>query len=737
MPSNVIKSPFARLALALAVAGSCLAMAPDDNKEAQTQLRDFIHYTRISRYDLAAANGQALLDRLPAPYGKAEGDKAMKLTDFVKMVEASGELARFEQSAGSGQRVGELEAVASKLLKAYEQGKLDMARDAAEITKSISLLTGTQTQRMYARERLAAAGEYAMPQLIQALQKKSDVALTGEVRALLIDMRRQSIAPLVSALPSVPPTLQETIAGILGEIPYKTSLAALYELAATTQVDAVRNAAMNAINRINYGEGGFVSGNGASVAAMYEALGEAYYAKQSSLLLFPHDETQPVWNFDPASGLSGTPVRTELFNTMMAMRSAERALVLDPSNKTALALWVAANFRREIDTPKEYANPLYGADRRDAMYYAVAAGPSICQRVLARAIDTKDTPLARKAIAALQKTAGAAALAAAENNRRPLLEALRYPNRRVQVEAALALASAQPQTTFDGADRVVPILASAIREPNSKYAVILSNKGEAANAFADQLKPTGFTVFVGTQLSDVADAVAGAPGVDLVIVALPNPSTLTAVAEARASSKLAAAPILAFSDAQGAIDLNSALEKDLSFRAARSGIDAAAVTESIKQLSEKAAGEPMTAEDAAAYQGRALTALRDLAISANPVFSVADAAGPLTSALRELKGPVRTQVADVLSRINDRRVQVALADAALAAEGEEMTALLGKSTDAAKRFGNLLEDRQVKRLIELAGSAQGDQATAVAALLGSLNLSNDGLVPLITGRKKV
>lgn len=45
---------------------------------------------------------------------------------------------------------------------------------------------------------------------------------------------------------------------------------------------------------------------------------------------------------------------------------------------------IAANFSREIDSPANYTNPAYPATRRDAMYYAVAAGSSTAQRVLAR-----------------------------------------------------------------------------------------------------------------------------------------------------------------------------------------------------------------------------------------------------------------------------------------------------------------------------------------------------------------
>jgi hypothetical protein len=74
-------------------------------------------------------------------------------------------------------------------------------------------------------------------------------------------------------------------------------------------------------------------------------------------------------------------------------------------------------------------------------------------------------------------------------------------------------------------------------------------------------------------------------------------------------------------------------------------------------------------------------------------------------------------------------------DAALNAQGDEQIALLGKMSESAKRFGNQLEPRQVQRVVDMASNAPGATATAAAALMGSLNLSNNNLIPLILGQR--
>ncbi|MCA9293392.1 MAG: hypothetical protein KDA20_06230, partial [Phycisphaerales bacterium] len=102
--------------------------------------------------------------------------------------------------------------------------------------------------------------------------------------------------------------------------------------------------------------------------------------------------------------------------------------------------------------------------------------------------------------------------------------------------------------------------------------------------------------------------------------------------------------------------------------------------------------------------------------------------------LDESSGGVMLRVADILSRIGEKRAQVALMDAALRADGYEQVALLRMTTDSAKRYGNLLDERQVSQAIELSDAMDEELATTAAALVGALNLSNNQIVPLILGQ---
>jgi hypothetical protein len=439
--------------------------------------------------------------------------------------------------------------------------------------------------------------------------------------------------------------------------------------------------------------------------------------------------------------LTMTSIRTEVYHEAMAMRNAERSLRIRPQgNDQALSLWLAANFSREIDTAamnQPYENPAYGPDRREAMYYAVAAGASPSEAVLARALDRRDTPLARQAIAAIEQTAGGAALWSRSGERKPLIQALSYPNRRVQYEAALALAKAQPTSGFEGSERVVPILASAVRDASARFAVVIGSNPEVANSARRTLERLGYKVLPpGMQLADVREGMAEVPGVDLVVSTNLNPeATRGLIDQARRTPKLGATPILAMTDPQGAIELRRAYDRDSLIEVRPMGLNETQVAAAVEQLVEKASGGPISEEEARSYAIRSISVMRDLTVSGNPVFDVGEAANSLIEAMKSSGGQQKIDLAEVLSRVNQKRVQVALMDAAMNSSDEEQIILLGKVADSAKRHGNLLEPRQVQRVLDMAARAPGQTATAAAALVGALDVGNRNLVPLILGQQ--
>lgn len=681
-------------------------------------LRDFIHYVRVARYDVAGSMGDELIRRKITP------------SDFVGLVESGDELGRFEDAIGRALKVGELEGTAGALSKLYQTGKVSKARNPDEIKKNIAMLVGPVRGKILARERLIPAGEYAMPQLLEALLDRSNPALQSEATSVIREMGRHAVIPLTTALPNLEAGQQELVVDLLGAVGRRAAIPAIVELRSKATLAGVKAACDRAVERLG--------GAGADTATLYNQLAEAYYAENTDLTSFPGEDHQLIWSFVKGGGLSMQAIRTPVYNEAMAMRFAEKALSVDAANTDAVTTWVASNFSREIDSPENYQNPVYGPERRDAMYYAVAAGPNVSQRVLARALTGRDTPLARKALAAVEKTAGNSVLVPTSGGTSALVDALSYPNRRVQYDAALAIAAAGPSQPFPGSQRVVPTLASAIRDAGTQYAVVLASDNESYQSVRKILEKSKYQVLpFGKTLAEIAAPVSEAPGIDLVVIAnLSATKSGEAVGELRGNTRTAASPTLILAPSESIGDLRGAYSRDRLVAVRPVALGEETITKAAESLVQSGAGGGISGDEAKAFAGRSLAALRDLAVSGNQALKVEDASAALVGALANSKIANRADVADVLARVGLPRAQIALADAALDSSGTEQVVMLDKVTQSARRYGNLLEARHIPRLMELASKGTGAEATAAAAAIGALGVSNTDLVPLITGTAK-
>jgi len=698
--------------------GSTNAVQPanNDHEAELVLLRDFIHFVKIARFDVAADLGGQLLDSGLSP------------EQFVDLVDSSRELGRFEEAVAASMRVPALEPIAARLDSSYRSGKLARARNPEEIARNIEFLTDGLRARQLGRQRLIAAGEYAMPQLLDAYLQKDNLALKAQVQRLLVDMGRQTIAPLITALPGLNATRQQAVCEVLGLIPYRTSLPVLIDLYQNTDNNDVRQACGRSISRLG--------GNPSSdVADMYALMADSYYNEPAELTSFPGEDYQIVWDFNPGLGLVMTPVVTPVFHEAMAMRYAEGSLAVNADSGETLALWISSNYSREFDSPAGYVNPLYGDDRRDAEYFGIAAGPDITQLVLRRGIDTRDTPLVRSAIDALAQTAGPRSLwGQAIDGRYPLLESLGYQNRRVQFEAALALGGAQPQESFNGAERVIPLLASAVRDASARFAVVLTGSDrESYDQYSSILENQGFTVLPpsGGGIDGLDASIAQTPSIDLIVTSLGYDDTLLTIESARADTKMSVSPVLALMRTDDVEPLRRQYLRDQSVAVRRVEISSSNVEVSVEQLLMAASGGPIGAGEAAEYASRSIDVLRDLAVSNNRVLNVLDASTILVDVLEDVGGSTMLDVAQILSYVDRPAAQTAIMDRAMDTNGDERLELLTLVGDSGKRFGNHLSSRQIRALIGFAGDADDGLATAAVASMGALEIENTDLLGLI------
>ncbi|MHC4948357.1 MAG: hypothetical protein ACYTG1_08855 [Planctomycetota bacterium] len=708
----------ARLPLVLAAALLATAAAggrPQDSDPLQL-LDDFVHYALVAKPDLAAANARALVES-----GLSDADLAQLLDEGRVAPE------RYQRAIDRSIRVPELEATVAELARRMQSGHLDLMRDPDRIEQAVDMLTGHQRQRLIAQERLVAAGEYSVPRLLQEVTEGDDETLKLRCAEVLRRIGRLAVTPLTEALPNLGDQVsQRVVCDILGDIGWRHAGPALWALSLDeSAAGPVREAARRAFAN--------VEGTEAGLASLFADLGMRYFDGEESLVAYPLEPWNNVWAYDPFVGLVKTPVPTEIFNEVMAMRMASKGLVADPTHREALALFVASNLKRANDLPDDRTDPVYGDLRYSPEFYATVYGTDTALDVLAMAIDSLDTPLVRDAIAALSETTGGANLFRAGGDRSPLLEALEYPDRRVQYEAALALAWALPREGFAGDYRIVPLLASAVRAGSKSFALVLADDEEDRLQYVGDLERLGFEVVAfDADLNAVRDEIAQAIGVDLVVVRKRSPDAVVQLAaDLRLPPKTAAAPVLVVAPGVDAPTLTREFRTDRRVRVVRPGAGADAFAAAVENVMERASGGRITEADAEAYAIDALLALRDVAVAGNVVYDVSDAESALLDALETRSGGARLMVADILSLIDSDVAQRRLFDAAFAAEEAEQIALLDRVAESVKRFGNRAEPRHVSALVTLVKDSTGATADAAARVHGALNLSSPEAVDLI------
>jgi hypothetical protein len=342
--------------------------------------------------------------------------------------------------------------------------------------------------------------------------------------------------------------------------------------------------------------------------------------------------------------------------------------------------------------------------------------------------------MARLMIGALNESTGGSNLWQGMGNSRPLVDALTYPDRRVRYDAAMTIASADPRTSFGGAELIVPTLASVVSDAGMQYAIVIARDVERQQQFDTVLSDLGFIVLPPvSSLEEAASFVADIPGVDIIVSDIDDEPGIELIESVRRTARLAATPVIALMPFENVTRFGPRYQTDDLTRIARDGLGSSELAAAVTAVVTESSGAPMTQDEAAAYSERALELLERLAVGRNQVLNVNDAASSLIGSLPVSFDQTQLNVASVLSYVNERRAQIAIVDAALSASDSQQIALIRIASDSAKRNGNMLEERQIQRVIELADSADNDVATAAAAFLGSLNLGGDRIVPLILG----
>lgn len=404
---------------------------------------DFLHYTKIGRFDLAKGYAQAIL----------QGDPdAMTLLELSQENPQGYDLAmRVVETAHDA----ELAALTKELLAVIERGRFERRADPRIIVEEIKRLSGTFRGKMNATTRLKNAGEYAIPYMLDAM---ADPARQGELKNIieaLPKIGRPAIRPLVAALQMRDIAVKAEIIRALGKIGYSQSLAYLRYVSENAASTQLRDLAVQSIRQID------PRAASAPAAALFFQLGEKYYYHDESLAPQEGSPIANIWFWDEnASRLVRAEVDRLYFHELMSMRCCEWSLKSEEQFGLAIGLWLAAYFKAEAT---EVPMPAYfDENHAAALVYATTAGPEYLHQTLARAVNDRNAAVALGAVEALGTNAGEKSLMYTMGPAQPLLQALSFGDRAVRYSAAIAIANAGPREAFNESRLVVQNLAEAL-----------------------------------------------------------------------------------------------------------------------------------------------------------------------------------------------------------------------------------------------------------------------------------
>jgi HEAT repeat protein len=402
---------------------------------------DFLHYTAIGRFDLAAGYAQKLIESNPDPVA------------VLALSEANpngyGILLRMYETSE------ELKEVSGRILDIIEQGRFIRRTDAKVIISEIKRLSSTIRGRIAAEQRLKNAGEYAIPYMLDALADETRKDEFANIINALPKIGRDAVRPLVSALQTDNVAVKAEIIRALGETGYPQSLGYLKYVAENNESAQLRELALVAMEKIDS------SSVKVPAAELLFVLAESYYYHAESLAPAADYDFANIWFWDKDTNrLVRQEVDKAYFNELMAMRTCEWALKADENLGKAIGLWLAAFFKAESSGP---AQPEYfGAGHADAMTYATTAGPEYLHQALERALNENNAYVALGVVEALAANAGEKSLLYQIGTEQPLVKALSFDDRAVRYSAAIAIGSAGPTSEFMGSTLIIENLARAI-----------------------------------------------------------------------------------------------------------------------------------------------------------------------------------------------------------------------------------------------------------------------------------
>ncbi len=695
------------------------------NESLKDSVDNFWHYGKIARYDIAAAEAQHILS--------LNSDPQVLLSTFEDISQQHHD--NLDEWLLRWQSVDQLRDVDSQLITALAAGHMARRGDPKYIEQNIQMLATNQRGYDIAIGRLRESGELAVPMMLDYLRDTDKSQYHGSIRRALCGLGLLAVNPLLASTEMHDEQTLMSVVSALGDIGYDVAVPYLTRL---LQIDgvpsSVKATASDALKRLRIADPSTLS-----ATDQFFDLAERFYYDNAAVRADKRFPVGYVWYWSDQKGLTKIDVPQPIFHDVMAKRAAEYSLKLGQSQGDALSLWLGANFQDEADLPAGQKDPTLPDNAPSAHYYGVAAGTKYLNSALSRALRDRNAAVALKAILSLEEIGGQANLFG--DGPHPLMDSLQFPDRLVRYEAAFAIAAALPSQTFDGQERVVPLLGEALSQTSSANILVAVPSNDELNGIMAGLKAQGYNVVGGITPEQAIAAAAARPTIDAILVtesfgplAIEKLSLL-----AGQTPRLQRAVKVIVTQTKASPYVAQAVNDPMLSTTQANPSDAAALKAAIDDARKRGGLLPLDEATADRYATRAADLLAKIAVNRSPVFDLTVALNLFLTALDDTRPDVVKADGTVLGLINSPEIQPGLLSKASDDKTpDELRIALYKSLATnARNFGDKLNADQVGSLEKAVASLPNvDVRTAAAEARGALNLPADQAKQLIIDQSR-
>ncbi len=677
----------------------------------------------VGKYELAANHLRGLLN-----YKPSDADLVKLADDFG--VAAFLKLRNIPRWSDNPKINKEATANVEQLIQRVTEAVKKVRSDPVRIQKYIQNLSASPEEHDYALKELYKSGAAVVPYLIDALRKAEPderVRLLGALRQLGPD----TIDPLIAALDSNDPPLQVDLIRLFMRRNVRQVVPYLWFLSGSpSQPDEVRRQATAALAY-------FLETPASKLPPAKAELtrqAERYYLHQ---VKFANPAAVTVWRWDGNRVVEGWPgaatIPADKAEEYYGLRFTGQALLIDPSYGPAQVVLLSV----VLDKTQSKAGLDQTLERAAPAVHGLlgTVQPELVYAVLDRALREQRVSVILGAVRDLGERDEVRASQPRGRGQPPLVRALYYPDRRVQMAAAEALLRIPGSAASQATTRVVEVLRRAVaaepvvRQP-AKVLIGYFNE-DVRNAAAAAVAAAGYEpIKVGTG-RELMQRLGQASDVALLLFeeTLPNPGLANLLGQLRADTYASQLPVLltAAPRREDALRRYTLRWPNITVIAAPFAIDANALKPLIQSRLADPASPALSAAELKAYAERSIKGLARVARGEVTGYDVTPAGPTVLAALRapsRLTPEGQIAAMDVASRLKGEEAQTVLAN--VATDGKRPLAVRVAAANALVRhiqqFSPLLTRDQVRVLGSLYAQPNLDLPlkNSLALVIGSL-----------------